>query len=170
MSKLILDNAQPTEDVVNTICAAQEQTILFSEQAARLLANVKIQYSEANELITDGDAKDLEIFINNQIKGYSKLELYGGLKIVSAKVRNEDGVNLHLTLGVKEDMRLYKNNGAEKEFYIGWQDGKDLYINGGKLRIRANNNPAKDAVVNLDTSQLPEAREARERAKWLFRG
>lgn len=174
MSSLILDakhqkTQQPQVEEID-LRSASEQTLLFSEQAARLLASIKQQYVDANALITEDDAQALEYHINQQIKGYKKLELYGGLKIVSAKIELVNGgVDLKMTLGVAEDMRLYKNTGAENEFYIGWMDGKDLYLSGGKLRVRSSNNFGNDKIVTMDVSQLPEAREARERSKWLYK-
>lgn len=155
---------------MESIQQSSEQTLLFCEQAARLLASVKENYSAANALMADDDIKDLEGHINAQIKEYTTpLEIYGGLKIVSASVKNIDGVDLEFKVGVQEHQRLYKNSGiGDHESYIGWHDGKDLYVTGGKLRIRSSQNPKHDTIVTLDVSQTPEAREARERLKFMY--
>lgn len=155
---------------MDSIQQSSEQTLLFCEQAARLLASIKEQYSAANVLMDDEDVKDLEGHINTQIQSYTTpLEIYGGLKIVSASVKNINGTDLELKMGVKEHQRLYKNSGiGEHESYIGWHEGKDLYVTGGKLRVRSSPNPKHDVIVTLDVSQTPEAREARERLKFMY--
>ncbi|AXF41424.1 hypothetical protein SHAb15599_00060 [Acinetobacter phage SH-Ab 15599] len=152
----------------------QETTLVFCEQATRLLADVKHKYTEAGEKFHPDDVAQLQEHINKQIQGYESLELYGGLEIKSAKVELVDEDNLKMTLGVIPKQHMFKNDDIkDSHFYLGWFEGADLYVfvtptDEVRLRIRESNNPERDAVVVLATSQITAAKEARERLTGVY--
>lgn len=148
-----------------------EDTLIFAEMMTRLLSQVNVEFTQAGVTITDEDAQLLQDHINKQLEDYkvkeTAIELIDGLKATAIRVTT-DGKDLNIKFVVEREASLYR--GIVGDQYVGHHNGEDLWLNEptGKLTIRNSQNPKNDLVVDLETSSLSGAVEARKRMETIL--